>query len=404
MFRAVLLILLAAGGALWWYRDDARRMALARAPFLAPYLSAEAAGAGNAPRVASSVPVVVAAVERRSVPVTIDAVGTVQAIASIALKPRIDSQIATINVKEGALVKENDLLMTLDSRAIRAQLAQAEAVILKDKAQIEQARRDLARAEELLAKRISTEVQRDTAATNLKVLQAQLSADEANRDTLAANVTYTEIRSPVSGRIGSILLKVGNTVRAADAQAIATVNQVDPIYVVFAVPQSLFGDLRDAMGRGKVAISARLGQTSVPGTVAYVENTVDLATGTVLAKAEMANAGEQLWPGAFVGVQATLGIESGAIAIPSAAVQIGQQGAYVFVVRDGKAKLTTVTVARTAALDTVISQGLKEGEQVVVDGQLRLVDGAAVQVQQQRSTRDGVATGNEPGPPAQRRS
>lgn len=400
----VLLATVAAG--LWWKREEAARFAGEHAPFLSPYLPG-AGGHGSAPPsrpVAAGIPVVTAIVERRSLPVTVDAVGTVQSITSIAIKPRIDSQISSIAVKEGALVKEGDLLFRLDDRATKAQLAQADAMVAKDRAQIEQARRDYGRAEELLGKRIGTEVQRDTAKTTLRVQQAQLAADEAYRDTLATALSYTEIRSPVSGRIGSIALKVGTTVRTADAQAIATVNQIDPIFVSFAVPQTLFGDLRTALAAGPVKIEARVGTWSVPGVIAFVENTVDLPTGTVLAKAEMANGDERLWPGAFVNVQATLGLQPNAIAVPSAAVQIGQQGAFVFVVADNnRATLTPVTVARTAGGFAVVSQGLSGGERVVVDGQLRLVDGALVQ-QQSNRTREGVATGGDPGPPSQRRS
>ena len=361
MIRTILLIAVAAAiGSLWWKREEATRFASERVPALAPYLAAGAPAGARPPtarNAPAAVPVVLARAEQRGVPVTIDAVGTVQSIASIAIKPRIDSQIATVEVKEGALVKVGDLLLTLDARAIRAQLAQAEATILKDRAQIEQAKRDFSRAQDLLQKRIGTEVQRDTAATLVKVQEAQLAADVANRDILSTSLTYTVIRSPIAGRIGSIALKVGTMVRTADAQAIATVNQIDPIYVSFAVPQTLFGDLRAALSKGRVDIAARVGSATVPGVVTFVENTVDLATGTILAKAEMANGDEQLWPGAFVAVRATLGVESDAVAIPSAAVQIGQQGAYVFVVRNAKAALTPVTVARTSGPDSVISRG-----------------------------------------------
>ena len=407
MIRTILvLVALGLGGLLWWKREEAVKVTVERVPALAPYLPGGGRGnAPSAPRPVAAVPVVTAQAMRRPVPVTIDAVGTVQSIASIALKARIDSQIVSIPVREGALVQEGDLLVKFDDRAIKAQLAQAEALIVKDRAQVEQARRDLARAEELLGKKIGTEVARDTAGTQLKVQQAQLAADLASRDNLAALLTYTEIRSPIPGRIGSIALKVGTTVKAGDAQPIATVNQVDPIYVSFAVPQSLFVNLRTAMNAGRVSIAARVGEFTVPGVVSFVENTVDLATGTVLAKAEMANVDERLWPGAFVAVQATLGVEENAIAIPSAAVQIGQQGAYVFVVNDNRrAALTLVTVARTVGGDSVISKGLSGGEQIVIDGQLRLVDGASVQVQPSR-TGDGVATtGSDPGPASQRRS
>ena len=412
MVRVILLLLAVAAGALWWKRDDAIRVAMERVPATRPYLAgyltgaATTAGTGQ-PRAAPAVPVVLASAERKNLPVTIDAVGTVQAVASIAIKPRIDSQIASIEVQEGALVKAGDLLVTLDSRSLRAQLAQADATLIKDRAQLQQVRRDFGRAEELLAKRISTEVQRDTAATQVKISEAQLAADQAQRDNIAALLSYTEMRSPISGRIGSIPLKIGTTVKGGDAQAIMTVNQVDPIYVAFAVPQSLFGDLRTAQAAGRVGVTAKVGTTTVQGALAFVENNVELSTGTVGVKALMPNKDERLWPGAFVAVQATLGTQADAVAIPSAAVQIGQQGAFVFVVRDGrKASLVPVTAERSVGSETVISRGLEAGDQVVVDGQLRLVDGAAVQIQQGQPGRagEGVATGASVAPPAARRT
>lgn len=397
-----LLVLACAVAALWWKSDDAKRLAVEKLPFTAAYLEPEKTSAAAVPaRRVAAVPVSVASVEVKRLPVTVDAVGTVQAVASIQIKSRIDSEIVEIAVKEGARVKEGDLLVRLDSRTVKAQLAQAAATVMKDKAQIEQLRRDLARAEDLLSKRITSEVQRDTAATSVKVQEAQLAADEAQQDNLKAALSYTELRAPVSGRIGSIPLKVGTAVRLADGQPITTVNQIDPIYVSFAVPQSVFLDLRTALAAGTVRVDAKVGREIVSGTIAFVENTVDLATGTVLAKAVFPNAKELLWPGGFVTVQAVLGIEAAAVTVPSNAVQLGQRGAYVFAVRDGrKAELVQVTVARIVGADSVISQGLKVGEQVVIDGQLRLVDGAAVQVQ---APGEGVAKRTDDTSPAARR-
>ena len=386
MIRTLLLVVLVAlGAAAWWKPDEAAQIAR-RVPVLGPtiagYLTPGAAPAAAPTRTPPAVPVVVARVEAKSIPITVEAVGTVQAVASIQIKPRVDSQIASIAVEEGALVKAGDLLVTLDDRVLKAQLAQAEATILKTRAQIQQLRRDLGRFEELFEKRIGTEVQRDTAATSVKVQEAQLAADQAQRDSIATSLTYTQIRSPISGRIGSISLKIGTTVRSADAQAIMTVNQVDPIYVSFSVPQSLFGDLRQALNAGPVAIEALVGGGSVPGRVAFVENSVDLATGTVAAKALMQNRDERLWPGACVAVRATLSVQADAIAVPSAAVQLGQRGPYVFVIGEGrKATLVPVTVDRTTGGESVIAKGLTVGQQVVTDGQLRLVDGATVQIQ-----------------------
>ncbi|MDB5559393.1 MAG: transporter [Enterovirga sp.] len=407
--RVVLVVILLAAAGLWWKREEASRFVAERVPAAAPYLAHSSGdGAGRAAaasrRTPAAVPVILTAAEKKPIAVTIDAVGTVQPLASIQVKARVDSQITHMEVAEGAKVKEGDLLVRLDNRALKAQLAQADALVTKDRAQLEQARRDFARAEDLLAKRISTEVQRDTAATAVKVQEAQLAGDEAARANLAALLSYTEIRAPVSGRIGSIALKVGTMVKAVDTQPIMTVNQLDPIYVSFAVPQSVFSDLRRAVNAGKVGVEARVGNGTASGTVAFTENTVDLATGTVLAKALMNNSDERLWPGAFVSVRVVLGVEADAVAVPSAAVQIGQQGSFVFVVRDGrKAELVPVTVARTVGNESVIASGLSGGEKVVVDGQLRLVNGAEVQIVPAKAS-EGVAKGLDPEAGTQRRS
>jgi multidrug efflux system membrane fusion protein len=395
MRRAIaLVVVLAVAFGLWWKREDASRLAVEHLPFTRPYLEAAAPTPGTEKRPAvrqiAAVPVVLAPVEVKTLPITVDAVGTVQSAASVPIKPRIDSQIETVAVEEGAHVKQGDLLFTLDSRSLRAQIAQAQAQIDKDKVQIEQSRRDFARAEDLLSKRIGTEVQRDTANTTMKSLEAQIAADEAQRANLTALLSYTEIRSSVTGRVGSIPMKAGTTVRAADTQALATVNQIDPIYVAFAVPQTYFPELRKALGTGKVRVDVKIGGETLSGNIAFVENSVDLSTGTILAKAKLPNKDELLWPGAFVSAQVVLGEQANAISVPSSAVQIGQQGPYVFVVRDnGTAELRKVTIARTIGQTSIIASGLAGTEQVVVDGQLRLVDGAQVTVQQART--EGLA-------------
>ena len=383
------LVLVAAAVALWWTRDSVGPALAAKVPALAPYLTARAPPKAETAR-GAGVPVVLLRAEKKAVPLTVDAIGTVQAIASIQIKPRVDSQIVTVHVDEGTSVKEGDLLFTLDARTLQAQLAQADAQISRDRAQLEQARRDLSRANELLAKKITSEVQRDTAATALKVQEAQLASDQAQRENLATLVSYTEIRAPISGRIGSVAAKAGTSVRMADAQAIATINQFDPIYVVFAIPQGTFTELRAALALGKIRVEAKVGGVTLSGEVAFVENSVDAATGTIIAKAQLPNGEQRLWPGSFVSVQAVLGTQSDAIAVPSSAVQLGQQGPFVFVVRDGKAALRPVTVARTVGQTSVIGTGLTGGEDVVVEGQLRLIDGAAV-VQQPAAAGPGIA-------------
>jgi len=387
-----LLVVLAIGLSAAYLKREEWGPRLAEAvPATAPYLGRYATHAETSVAASSAVkppppalPVVVARAAKGPMPVVVEGVGTVQSIASIGIKPRIDSQVVGVHVEEGARVKQGDLLFPLDARALKAQLAQADAQVLRDRAQLEQARRDLQRSEELLGKRITSEVQRDTAATAVKVQEAVLASDQAQRENLATSVSYTEIRAPVSGRIGSISAKIGTNVRTADSGSIATVNQVDPIYVSFAVPQANFGNLRAALSSGKVSVEVRAGGKTISGSIAFVENTVEAATGTVLAKAIFPNPDEQLWPGAFVSARGILGIEQDAVSVPSSAMQIGQQGAFVFVINGDRAELRPVTVSRTVGADAVIAKGLSGDENVVVDGQLRLIDGARVRVQSPR--------------------
>lgn len=381
------VIAVAVGGTAYFYRDEvAERLGMRTAASAAekgasPAASAQPQGRRGRLNPGGPVPVVVTKVAKKPLPIMIEAVGTVQAIASIQIKSRIDSQIMRVAVEEGALVKEGDLLFELDSRTLKAQLGQIEAQIRKDQAQVAQAKRDVARFEELLSKNAGTVVSRDTAQTTLKAAEAQLESDEASKASVMTLLTYTEIRAPVSGRIGSISSKAGTVVRVGDnsaASALATINQVDPIYVAFAVPQVFLPEIRAAMAKGDVTVNALVGDRKQSGVIAFLENTVDPLTGTVTAKARIGNANEGLWPGQFVKVEIILGVEPEAIAVPAPAIQLGPQGPYLFVVKDGVAELRQVVIKRTQDGESVIGKGIEAGEQVVVDGQLRLVNGANV--------------------------
>jgi membrane fusion protein, multidrug efflux system len=383
-------VVVVVGGAAYTYRAEVAQKLGFGAPANAastasPAAAAQPPGRRGRANPGGPVPVVVTAATPKSMPIIIEAVGTVQSIASIQLKTRIDSQIMKIHVEEGALVKEGDLLFELDARTLKAQLSQVEAQIRKDQAQLEQAKRDTLRAGDLLTKGAGTVVQRDTNFTTERAAAAQLESDEAMRQNILAQISYTEIRAPVSGRIGSIPYKVGTILRIGDNTAtavLATINQVDPIFVSFAIPQVFLPDLRAAMAKGKVKVSAVIDDnTKQSGVMAFVENTVDPNTGTVTAKAKIANANEGLWPGQFVKAEIILGVEPDALAVPGAAVQLGPQGPYIFVIKDGNvAELRPITIKRTQNLESVIGSGLKAGESVVVDGQLRLVNGAPVAV------------------------
>jgi multidrug efflux system membrane fusion protein len=377
-------------GAAWQYRSEvAQKLGLGTPAIAAeqgssPAASAQPQGRRGRLNPGGPVPIVITTVAPKSMPIIVEAVGTVQAIASVPLKTRIDSQIVKVNVAEGALVKVGDLLFELDSRALRAQLGQIEAQIRKDQAQLEQTKRDTARAGDLLTKGAGTVVARDTSYTAQKAAEAQLEADEAMRQNILTQISYTEIHAPVSGRIGSIPNKVGTILRVGDnsgTSVLATINQVDPIFVSFALPQVFLPDLRAAMAKGPVKVNAIVNDTATQsGEMAFIENTVDPATGTVTAKARIANANEGLWPGQFVKAEVVLGVETDALAVPSAAVQLGPKGPYIFAVKDGHAELRPIEIKRHQGGEAVIGKGVAAGEQIVVDGQLRLVNGAPVTV------------------------
>ena len=312
--------------------------------------------------------------ELRTLDLTFEGLGTVQAIASLVIKPRADSQIVEVAVAEGAAVKAGDLLFKLDDTALKAQLAQADAQIAKDRAQLDQNKRDLARNQDLLKQKFVAPQVVEMAQTTLNQTTAQIAVDEALRNGIVTSLSYMRIRASVSGRIGSIAAKAGATVKAGDT--LATVNQIDPIYIAFAVPQNRLGDLRAAMAAGKAKVRLRDDPAAPAGSIAFIENAVDTTTGTVSIKASMPNRDEKLWPGAFANVVVVTGTEDNVLVVPSDAVQVGQKGSYVFVAIVGHASLKLVKVERVAGDLTVIASGLSAGDQVVVQGQMALTDGA----------------------------
>jgi RND family efflux transporter MFP subunit len=318
--------------------------------------------------------------ERKSVPVDVDAIGTVMPISSVALKSRLETTIVSVHFEDGAKVSEGDLLFTLDSRQIDAQIEQAEGMLAKDQAQLEGAQRDLRRYNDLVAKGATTQVNVDNAKTQSDILIGTIKADQAALDNLKVQKSYTLIRSPFSGRISAANVKVGNFVRPADTAPLAVINQMAPVYVAFAIPQRVLVDLRDAMAKGDSGVTATIPghSRSEYGKVAMVENTVDATTGMVTVRGIMDNANETLWPGTLVATKLVIRNED-SVVVPTVAVQRSQNGNYVFVVKDGVATVKPVKVDRTSQGMSVISEGLSGDESVVVDGQLLLSDGTRVE-------------------------
>ena len=339
-------------------------------------------GSSNAqgPQRPRMVSVELAKAERRSMPVDVDAIGMVTPISSVALKSRLETTIVAVHFEDGAKVSEGDLLFTLDSRQIDAQIEQAEGVLVKDQAQLEGAQRDLRRYNDLVGKGATTQVNVDNARTQSDILTGTIKADQAALDNLKVQKSYTTIRAPFSGRIGAANVKVGNFVRPADLTPLAVINQMAPVYVSFAVPQRVLVDLREAMGKGVSGVTATIPghQRSETGKVAMVENTVDQTTGMVTVRGMMDNNNETLWPGTLVSTKLIIRTEN-SVVVPTIAVQRSQNGNYVFVVKDGAAKVQPVKVDRTSQGVSVISEGLSGDESVVTDGQLLLSDGTRVE-------------------------
>jgi len=338
-------------------------------------------GAGaQGPQRARVVSVALAKAERKSVPVDVDSIGTVTPISSVALKSRLETTIVSVHFEDGAKVAEGDLLFTLDARQIDAQIEQAEGMLAKDQAQLEGAQRDLRRYNDLVAKGATTQVNVDNAKTQSDILIGTIKADQAALDNLKVQKSYTLIRSPFSGRISAANVKVGNFVRPADTAPLAVINQMAPVYVTFAIPQRVLVDLREAMAVGESSVVATIPghQQSEQGKVAMVENSVDSTTGMVTVRGIMNNERETLWPGILVATKLIIRTEN-SVVVPTVAVQRSQNGNYVFVVRDGVAKVQPVKVDRTFQGTSVIAEGLSGEENVVVDGQLLLSDGSRVE-------------------------
>jgi RND family efflux transporter MFP subunit len=330
---------------------------------------------------ARPVAVEVATAVKKKSPVQLSALGNVSPIASGAVRPRIDSEITAIEFADGAMVRQGDVLVRLDSRAIDAQIQQAEGNLARDQAQLEGAERDMRRYTDLVAKGATPILNLDNAKTQVGTFAGAIKADQAQIQNLKVQLSYCTIKAPISGRISVAALKVGNFVRVADSQPIATIIQIAPIYVTFTVPQASLPDIRKALGAETATVMAITpGESrSASGAVTMIENTVDGMTGLVTIRATMPNTDDLLWPGTLVNVQLTLRDEE-AVVVPTAAVQVSQQGTFVFVVRDGKVAVQPVKVARVAGRETVLESGLQGAETVVTDGFLQLTNGARVAV------------------------
>jgi RND family efflux transporter MFP subunit len=357
----VAVLLAAAAGGAWWSLSGG------------PGASAQS----NAPR-ERVISVAVGKAVRKDVPYRVDAPGAVQPVVSVTVRARIDTQVDRVAFQDGATVKEGDVLFVLDARAIDGQIRQAEGQLARDQASLTKAKRDVERYAGLVGRGTISQVTLDDARTNTDVLAATVQQDEANLDSLRAQRTYYTMLSPATGRVGIPGVRAGAVVKSGDM--LATVNQMSPIYIAFGVPERYIPDLRAAGTAAKVEAALQSGVKASDGSVAFIDNAVDPATGTIMVRALFDNKDERLWPGTLASVRLSLRTDANVVTVPNEAVQRGQRGSFVFVVENNVARVRQVTVARTAEGEAVIAAGLDGGETVVTDGQVALRDGARVDV------------------------
>ncbi|HEX7528976.1 MAG TPA: efflux RND transporter periplasmic adaptor subunit [Thermoanaerobaculia bacterium] len=331
-----------------------------------------------------TVPVTAVAVEQRSVPLTTKAIGNVEAFSTVAIRALVSGELGKIHFRQGQDVKKGDLLFTIDPRPLQAALDQAVGTLAKDRSQLANARALEIRWKKLFDEGIASKEDWDQYRTSADTSAGLVAADEAAVDNARVQLSYATVRSPINGMTGNLLVYEGNLVKANDTTPLVTITQATPIYVTFAVPEGELAKVNRARAAGTVRVDAALPSDEahpVAGVLSFVDNAVDSTTGTIRLKATFDNAEKRLWPGQFVKVTLTTGVEANALVVPSQAVQTGQDGPYVYVVKeDLTVEPRPVKPGPGIEGVVVITKGLSAGERVVTDGQLRLSPGAKVEL------------------------
>jgi len=336
-----------------------------------------ASGAGPA------IPVSVANVNAMDVPLQIRAIGNVEAFSTVQIKALVGGQMIGVYFKEGQDVKRGDLLFKIDPRPFQIGLEQAEANLARDRAQLKNADDEVKRYADLAQKDYVTKEHYDQLVVNAEVLRASVKGDEAVVENARLQLEYCTIRSPIDGRTGSLMVHPGNIVKANDTISLVVIYQTSPIYVSFSVPEQNLPQIKKHMAQEEIKTGAVVNEkeSPIPGVLTFVDNAIDTTTGTINLKATFPNTDRALWPGQFLNVVLTLTVEKNVITIPSQAVQAGQKGQYVMVVKsDMTVDSRPVEIERTYGENSVIRSGLKPGETVVTDGLLRLAPGSRVEI------------------------
>jgi multidrug efflux system membrane fusion protein len=329
-------------------------------------------------------PVTVSPVVQKTVPVDLAAIGNVEAYSSVSIKSRIGGELKKVHFREGQPVRQGDLILTIDPLPYEAALKQAQANVARTVALTKKADEDLRRYMDLIQKEYISQEQYDQARATVEALQATLKADQAAVESARLNLGFCLIHAPLTGVTGSLLAQPGAQIKANDDKAMVTINQVQPIYASFSVPEQYLSEIQKYARLGGLKVKALLGENeplAEEGRLTFIDNTVDSSTGTIRLKGTFANQDRKLWPGQFVKVTLSLTSQPNALVIPSQALQTGIKGQYVFVVTsEQKAETRPVVVGRAFDGQTVVEKGLRAGEQVIIDGQFLVVPGGQVQI------------------------
>jgi multidrug efflux system membrane fusion protein len=343
------------------------------------------AGGGN-------VPVTVGRVVRKSMPLDLRVIGSVEPASTVEVHAQVTGQLTSIGFKEGDEVKQGDVLFTLDRRPLEAALKQAEANLQRDVAQSANAEVQAQRLTDLAQRGIVSRDQLDTSKATAAALAGTIEADRAAVENARIQLQYTTITAPITGRTGALMVHTGSLLRANDVAAMVIINQLDPINVIFSVPEARLSAVKGSLSGNGVSISAEPPSDPRPsvGRLVFLDNAVDQTTGTIKAKGSFPNADHRLWPGQYVNITMTLGVDRDAIVVPTPAVQAGPDGPYVFVIKgDQTAELRSVQIGRASGSETIIAAGLAADETVVIDGQLRLTPGARVTIKTANTEKAG---------------
>jgi membrane fusion protein, multidrug efflux system len=331
-----------------------------------------------------TVPVTVAKAVERPVPLTVQVIGSVEPSSSVSIRAQVTGELTSVTFTEGDDVRQGQVLFTLDQRPLDAALKQAEANLQRDSAQAANAALQARRASELADRGIAPRDQMETARASANALEATLAADRAAVENARVQLQYATVTAPITGRTGALMVHPGNLVRANDTTPLVVINQIAPINVTFSIPEAQLPMLKQYLARGGVQVQAESPsdeEGAAAGRITFVDNAVDPTTGTIRVKGSFPNRDRRLWPGQFVNVVMTLATDPRAIVVPGDAVQQGQQGPFVYIVKpDNTAEMRPVDVGRAVENDTIITSGIAAGETVVTDGQLRLVPGSPIAI------------------------